>query len=233
MKKEKGKIPWMTFVITAIITALIIVTIATKPWGVLTVKSGGSDIEIGNFGIWSSCKQSPNDTEKKCESIADGNFTVYAFDENQDSDVDIDYGNKVYSICTEYRNVTVSNNGTNTTELRPFSICRMERLYEPVELERVRVFIILSVVVSFAVSVIIAVGNLQNQLNQFIPAILSLLAPLWLMISLAVFTNLYGGDHFVLVTFEYGWSFILGWICAVLSLLNTLFLLHSAFTTAE
>ena len=234
MEKEKQNKTWLSFVTTSLVTILIIVTITTKPWGVLTIKSGDSDVEIGNFGIWNSCKKSQNDSSEVCKSAADGNFTVYAFDKNQGSKVDIDYGNKVYQMCTEDRNVTISNNGTNTTELKQFFICRMERVYERVELERIRVFAILAAVVSFCVAVAIAVGNLQNQLNQFIPAILSLLVPLWMMICLAVFTGLYGAEnHFILASFEYGWSFILGWISAFLSLFNTLYLLYSAFTTAE
>lgn len=234
MNKQKQNKTWLSFVTTTLATILIIVTITTKPWGVLTIKSGDNDVEIGNFGIWNSCKRSRNDTSDVCKSIADGNFTVYAFDKDQSSKVDIDNGNKVYQMCTEFRNVTKLKEGKNVTLSEGFSICRTELVYEHIVLERVRVFAILAAVVSFCVAVAIAIGNLQNQLNQFVPAILSLLVPLWMMICLAVFTGLYGAkSHFILAKFEYGWSFILGWISAFLSLFNTLYLLHSAFTTAE
>uniref|UniRef100_A0A7M5VBP1 Uncharacterized protein n=1 Tax=Clytia hemisphaerica TaxID=252671 RepID=A0A7M5VBP1_9CNID len=219
---------WTKLIFNLIIFILLIISMTTKPWGVLKIES--SDKEIGNFGLWRACKMGKSDTGKVCDDISDGNFTVFAYKSNP-SDIDVKFGNTIEKLCIEFRNETVLKNGTNTTELQPYNKCITERFYQKVEVERLRVFIILATVVSFLVTFGHIFGMYKGQSNDFVPAVASLLIPLWLIIGLSVFLGFYGGDHFQLVMLEYGWSMILAWICAVLSLLNTLYMMYTAFTS--
>ena len=224
---KSNKASRISFGLSALILVITIISIATNSWAVL--KSKETDGKVATFGIWTSCKHSRNDTKEVCESTADGNFIVYKPD-NQ-AVIDIDYGMTVKDKCIVDRNVT--STVTNVTVLTPTPICVMENLYQRVELERVRVFMILSAVVSFAICAIIFAGHLMNEKNQFIPAIFSILVALWMMIGLASFMTTFGDGYYTLVVFEYDWSFTLAWFGAVLSLANTLYLLYSAFTDSE
>jgi len=231
-KRKKAWKIWVKFLISLFTTILMVVTITTSPWGILKLE----EKEISKFGIWTSCKQSRNDSSEVCEGFADGNIIVYSFNTEPDK-VDIDYGNVVNKLCLHQRNVTVEKNVTlpdnttvlrNVSELHLFNDCSMNHLYNRVRLERVRVFTILATVVSVLVTIMFGL-SLCKEMSEFVPAVASLLVPLWFIMALSVFLSFYD-KHFNLVVLEYGWCFILGWIAGGLSILNSLFALYSAFT---
>lgn len=216
---------------------LLIVTATSTRWGVLKHKVSGE--EVAHFGLWKACKTSGvhGDDVTTCKDFKDGDFTAANF-QNQTSlkNVAIYDGAEARLLCMREVNVTVQKTRVvnvtgqlaanvttyNTTELEWKNFCQMDRLYSFKNLERCRVFSILPAVVSFIVCMFYFIALFKESARGFSAPFVSLLIPLWSLIGVVNFTLFYG-NHFDLVTFQYGWTYILAWLTAFLSIGGSLF----------
>lgn len=213
----------LQFVLALTAFVSILVSSTTSNWAVLVHKS--TEEEMAHFGLWRSCAKLDNNKDGTftCTNNRDGNFTVARF--KNDSDVDnsaIYTGVHAKKMCLhpEFINKTVGN---ETKELLVIRVdCFMENLYLFSPLERSRVFSILAIVVSFIMVLVYASILLEKTSIGILLPVLSFLIPIWFLISFANFGWTYGG-RFEMMTFRYGWSFILACVGEILSIGSTVY----------
>lgn len=197
------------FLVAFITFVLLIVSAVTTKWAILKNKVTGQ--EIAHFGLWVSCKTT-RDNVKTCKDFSDGEFTIVKFlNESTFDKVEIYDGKNIPPDCYNMTEQETITGNTTHRENKTEVLCQFDKLYSLKQLDRCRVFTILPIVVCFVVTVLYLKAIFQESARGFFTPIMSVMVPLWATIGIGNFTSYYG-SHFELVSFQYGWSYILAWV---------------------